>query len=238
MRIRLPLRRSLFFLSAFLFALVALLPLGLALRWLSLDQRGFAAREAEGSIWLGALKEAQFGSVPLGDLQAGLRTLPLLVGRARIDLERLGDDDALRGGIAVSRHRFGVDDVTAHLPTGPLLAPLPLVSLDLGDVTAHFADGLCVGAEGLVKAMVTGDAAGTALPRSLSGDVRCDGGALLLPLVGPSGTEGINIRLYEDGRYRLELIVRAADDATRQRLLASGFTPAGSGYALRVAGKF
>ena len=44
MRIRLPLGRSLFFLCAFLFALVALLPLRLALDWLGLDDKGFAAR--------------------------------------------------------------------------------------------------------------------------------------------------------------------------------------------------
>ena len=50
MRFRLPMRRSLFFIAFFLFALVALLPLGLALRWLSLDERGFSAREAQGSV--------------------------------------------------------------------------------------------------------------------------------------------------------------------------------------------
>ena len=49
MRIRLPLGRSLFFVCAFLFALVALLPLRLALDWLGLDDKGFAAREARGS---------------------------------------------------------------------------------------------------------------------------------------------------------------------------------------------
>jgi hypothetical protein len=45
MRVRLPLGRTLFFVCAFLFALIALFPLRLALDWLSLDERGFAARE-------------------------------------------------------------------------------------------------------------------------------------------------------------------------------------------------
>jgi hypothetical protein len=57
MRIRLPLGRSLFFLCAFLFSLLALFPLRLALGWLALDDRGFAAREAEGvSGWAASPK--------------------------------------------------------------------------------------------------------------------------------------------------------------------------------------
>src|SRR3546814_7791963 len=63
MRFRLPLGRRLFVLCAILFALVALFPLRLALDWLALDERVFAAREAKGSLWLGALSEAQFGSI-------------------------------------------------------------------------------------------------------------------------------------------------------------------------------
>jgi general secretion pathway protein N len=237
MRICLPLGRSLFFLSFFLFALVALLPLGLALRWLSLDARGLSAREAQGSIWLGALREARFGSVPLGDLQARLRSLPLFIGRARVDLRRL-EGEGLSGGIAVSRHAFGVDDVTADLSAGPALAPLPVASLNLTDVSAHFADGLCASAEGLVKASLTGEAGGAALPAGLSGEARCDGGALLLPLASQSGMERLDVRLFDDGRYRFELLVRPSDDAARQRLVASGFAPAGAGYVLRAEGRF
>src|SRR3546814_12494389 len=103
MRFRVPVGRRLFVLCAILFALVALFPLRLALDWLALDERGFAAREAKGSLWLGALSEAQFGSVELGDLQARLRTLPLFVGRARMDLERGGDANTFRGSIKIGR---------------------------------------------------------------------------------------------------------------------------------------
>jgi general secretion pathway protein N len=238
MRIRLPVGRSLFFLFAFLVSLLALLPLGLALRWLSLDERGLAAREAQGSVWLGSLTEAQYGSIPLGSLQTRLRGLPLLIGRARIDLDRRDSAQKFEGGLTVSRHAFGIDDLTASLPLGPALAPLPLTALDLGDVTAHFADGLCTSAEGLVKAGIAGDFGGAPLPSSLSGEARCDGGALLLPLAGPSGMERLDLRLFEDGRYRFELLVRPGDDAARQRLAAAGFAPAGAFYALRADGKF
>ena len=237
MRIRLPLRRSLFFLCAFLFALVALIPSALAIRWLSLDRSGLAAREAKGSIWFGALREARFGPVPLGDVETRLRGLPLLVGRARLDLQSV-EGDGLEGAVTVSRHGFGIDDVTSELAVGAALAPIPGARLVLNDVSARFADGLCASANGLVKANIAVEALGAALPSSFSGEARCDGGALLLPLASQSGMEKLDIRLFGDGRYRLELLVRPADDPTRQRLAATGFAPAGAGYVLKAEGRF
>jgi general secretion pathway protein N len=238
MRIRLPLGRTLFFLLAFLFALVALLPLRLALDWFALDDRGFAARAAKGSVWLGSLSEAQFGTVSLGDLQAQLRSLPLFIGRARVDLERVDEGRRFEGSATVSRHSFGVDDVTGAVDVGGALAPLPIGAIDLSDVTAHFADGLCTSAEGLVKANVAADIAGVSLPGGLSGNARCDRGALLLPLASQSGMEALNLRLFEDGRYEVELAVRPVDDAMRDRLIQSGFALSNNGYALRVSGRF
>ena len=61
---------------------------------------------------------------------------------------------------------------------------------------------------------------------------------MLLPLVSQSGMEALNVRLYEDGRYRLELAVRPSDDSMRDRLLASGFALTNSGYVLSVSGEF
>ena len=238
MRFRLPLGRSLFFVCAFLFALVALLPLRLALDWMGFDERGLAAREATGSIWLGALSEAQLGTIPLGDFATSLRTLPLFVGRARVDIERSDEESRLEGSATVSRHRFGIDDVTARLELGAALAPLPIAALDLGDVSAGFRDGLCASAEGLVTATLAGDVAGVSLPGGLSGNARCDEGALLLPLASQSGLEMLNIRLFEDGRYALELVVRPSDDLVRDRLIAAGFGLTANGYAFTAEGEF
>ncbi len=238
MRVRLPLGRTLFFVCAFLFSLLALLPLRLALDWLALDDRGFAAREARGSIWLGSLSEAQVGAVSLGDLTAQLRTLPLFIGRARVDLARTDEADRLTGSATVSRHSFGIDDMSARLELGSALGPLPVGGVDLSDVTAHFADGVCTSAEGLVRADIAGDVAGITLPGGLSGNARCDRGALLLPLTSQSGMEALNLRLFEDGRYEVELAVRPVDDAMRDRLLGAGFALAATGYALRASGTF
>jgi general secretion pathway protein N len=50
--------------------------------------------------------------------------------------------------------------------------------------------------------------------------------------------ERLDLRLFEDGRYRVELLLRPADDAARQRLAAAGFTAAGAAFALRAEGHF
>ena len=238
MRIRLPVGRTLFFVAAFLFALVALLPLRLALSWFGLDAHGLAAREASGTVWHGALREAQFGSVVLGDVEARLNTLPLLLGRARVSLERPDENGRFEGAATVTRRSFGLDDLSGQLRLGQTLAPLPIAALDLGDVTVRFSGGVCAAAEGLVRAAIAGEVGGVALPSGLSGNARCAGGALLLPLASRSGMEQLNLRIFADGRYRADLFVRPSDDAVRDRLLASGFTLARGGYAMRLDGRF
>lgn len=241
MRFRLPLGRGLFFLCAFLLALIALIPLRIALGWLDVDANGVAAREADGSVWNGALTEAQFGAAALGDLRAGLDMLPLLLGRARISVSRdagdgAGGEDVLEGAVSVSRRSFGIDDLRARLRTAEAFAPLPLRTVDLDNVTAHFDNGLCVSAEGMVRAELGGDIGGIPLPANLSGNARCEEGALLLPLVSQSGMEQVKLRLGAGGAYTLELVVNPGDEALRARLPASGFVEGASGYVLTIQG--
>jgi general secretion pathway protein N len=239
MRIRLPLKRTVFFIAALAAALVVLLPLRAAIGWFALGGRGLAAREAEGSLWLGALKEAQFGPVALGDVSARLNILPLFLGRARLSLSR--DEAAggrFEGAILVTRHSFGLEDLTGQLRTGALFAPLPIATLDLDDVTAHFEGGMCESAEGEVRVGLSGDIAGIVLSSGLRGTIRCAGGALLLPLAGQSGMEQMNIRVEASGRWRADFLVRPTDPAATGRLTAAGFTLGQSGYVRRLEGSF
>jgi general secretion pathway protein N len=238
MRFRLPLGRSILFLAALAFALVALLPLRLAAGWFALDGRGLSAREATGSLWAGALKEARFGAVPLGDLRARLNILPLFVGRARLSIGRDDPGARFEGAVSVTRHGFGVDDLTGELRLGALFAPVPVASLDLQDVTAHFDDGRCDHAEGSVHAGLSGDLAGLLLPSGLTGSVRCAEGALLIPLASQTGMEQMNLRIEAGGRWRIDLIVRPTDPAAQARLAAAGFTASGTGYLRRIEGSF
>lgn len=235
MRFRLPLGKSLFFVGALLALLIALLPLRLAADWLGLGERGFAAREARGSIWSGKLVDTRIAGLALGDLRTDLNVAPLLLMRARVDFKRPGNEDE-RGAISLAPNGLGIDDVTGRLPIGPLFAPLPISTLDLGDVSAHFRGSRCVFAEGRASTRLEGDVAGISLPGGLSGNARCDAGALLLPLVSQSGMERIALRFFEGNHYRADFLVRGGDAALRERLLAAGFTPGPAGYLLSVVG--
>lgn len=237
MRIRLPLGRGLFFLCALLIALIALLPMRLALEWLALDRIGLSARGAGGSIWLGDLKEARFGEAPLGDLSAQLSPVQLLVGRARIDLRGDGPGKT-EGAIGVTRNSFGIDDMSASVPVGAVFSPLPVESLDMNDVSVRFVDGLCERADGNVRAVLAGDIAGLALTQGMTGNARCEGGALLLPLQSQSGMERLRLRLFEDGRYALDLSVRPADPAMGAKLALAGFRENAGGYVFSLEGRF
>lgn len=235
MRIRLPLGRGLFFLCAFLFALLALMPLRVALGWFGLDERGLAAREAEGTVWLGSLSEAQLGGMEVGDVRARTRFLPLLVGQARIELQE-AEGDGFEGAVTSSRHGFGVDDLTARLRPSRSFGPLSLATIDLSDLSVSFAGGQCRSAEGRVRATLSGEVAGIALG-AVGGNARCDAGALLLPLMSQSGTEGIHFRLHADGRYRADILARPAQEDVLNRLLGAGFQPSGDKYVLQIAGR-
>jgi general secretion pathway protein N len=219
MRLRLRWWRQIFFVCALLFSLAALLPLRFALGWLGYADKGLAAREATGSVWLGALTEARFGTVALGDVATRLRFLPLLIGRARLDVEQA--DEGLRGAVTVSRHGFGIDDATGRIEA-EALADLPPPTLDLADLSVRFADGMCVHAEGLMKARFAGELVGVSLTAGFSGEARCDGPAVLLPLISQSGGDRLDVRLFADGRYQIDAALR----------------PGGLPYSARFEGKF
>jgi general secretion pathway protein N len=213
MRLRRRWWRELFFAGALLFSLIALLPLRIALDRLGFADRGLTARQAEGSIWAGALAGARFGEVAIGDVGTRLRMLPLLTGRARLDLE---EEDRLSGAVTVSRHGVGVDDATGTIEL-PALAGLPPATLDLADVSVRFGNGLCAEAEGLVKARMAGELGGVPLAAGFSGQARCDGAALQLPLASQSGGDRLDVRLFADGRYRVDTYLRSGGIPYSQR---------------------
>ena len=239
-RIRLGTGPGAIFAALLVLFLLVFLPMRLALGWVGLDTAGFTARKVSGSVWDGRLTEARFGDVALGDLRAGLSPLQLLVGRARIDLagQAGGQERPLTGAIGLTRHSLGLDDVTGALPVGRVFAPVPVTLLDLDDVTVRFVDGNCDHADGRVRAVLAGDFAGVAVPGSLAGTARCDGGALYLPLGSQGGGEGVALRLWQDGRYRAELTLAPSDPAAAAKLAMAGFGQTASGYQLSIEGRF
>ncbi|MCC2981364.1 type II secretion system protein N [Sphingomonas sp. IC4-52] len=241
-RIRMATGPGALFLAFFVVALIAFLPLRLALAWFGLAEQGMTAREVTGSVWAGELREAAFGRIALGDLSAGVSPVQLVVGRARVDLDGVegaaGSAPRLSGAVGISRHSFGLDDVTASLPVGGTFRPVPVTLLDLQDVSVRFRGDSCEQAEGRVRATMSGEIGGMTVPASLNGNARCDSGALLLPLVSAAGNEGSTIRLWPDGRYRAELTLQPSDPAASARLQASGFIQTDRGMELAIEGRF
>ncbi|PAX09677.1 type II secretion system protein N [Sphingomonas lenta] len=237
-RIALRTRPAALFGAMLLIGLIVFLPMRLALGWFGVGEQGLTARRVSGSIWGATLSEARFGDLSLGDLSARLSPLPLFIGRARVALS--GPDAAgvppLRAAVTVSRHLLGVDDATGTFPTGRVFAPVPVTTLDLEDVTLRFRDGRCEAAEGRVRATLGAAAAGITLPPSVAGNVRCDRGALLLPLTSQAGTEAITLRVQDGGRYDAEFSVQSTDPLLRPRLEAAGFVATPNGYRLSVQG--
>ncbi|MEO5865897.1 MAG: type II secretion system protein N, partial [Sphingomonas sp.] len=71
---------------------------------------------------------------------------------------------------------------------------------------------------------------------AMSGEARCEGGALLLPLVSASGAERVVLRISGAGHYHADLSLQPSDPAAVQRLTLGGFQPTAQGYTLGVDG--
>jgi general secretion pathway protein N len=238
MRFRLRVGRKTFLAAAFLFALVALLPLRLAIDWLGFGERSSPrARRAEASGAAPCRRPRPVRCRSATSLRAST-SLPLFLGRARLSLAGADAETGLEGAVTLTRHSFGFDDVTGRFRTVALFAPLPFSTLDFDDVSAASP-----AAAAPARRAGSGRASPARSPEfrmtsGLSGVARCADEALLCRLVGQSGTEQLNVRLYADGRYRLDLIVRTGDEAVRTRLAAAGFRAVGNGHVLRIDGRF
>ncbi len=230
-------RAKLGLLLALLLGLIAFLPLRLALGAFGLDRIGVSARSVQGSVWFGKAAQLNIGNLPVGTVSVGLSPVQLLVGRARLDIWRkAGAPDDIEGAVTAGVNRMGIDDVTGNIPLGPIFAPLPINAIQFSDVSAYFANGACGHAEGRVRVYIGGELPGLNLSQGLTGEVRCDGEAVLLPLVSQSGLEKFNLRIMANGRYTTEMLVQSSDPALGQGLDPVGFRRAGNGYTLRIDG--
>jgi general secretion pathway protein N len=238
--IRLTTGRAALFGALLVVALFVFLPLRLVLGIAGIGDAGLTARAVEGSVWSGTLRDARAGDIALGDLDARLSPWSLLLGRVRLQLDSDVDTPtrAIHGAVGVSRNGARADDVDATVAPGRLLAPLPVTGLAVEALSVRFQDGTCMAAEGRVRATLSGDIAGVALPSVLSGSIRCEGRSLLVPLSSQAGAERVDLRLEASGRYRATVTLQPGDPAAIARLTALGFVQGAGGYALSVEGRF
>ncbi|MCH7629547.1 MAG: type II secretion system protein N [Proteobacteria bacterium] len=207
----------------FVVALVALLPL-----WVVAGRvEGLSAQAAQGSVWAGRLQDAAYGPLALGDLDARLAPLPLLLGRAEV---------ALRGeGFAARLSRAGVREASGMLPLRGGLGALPVESAAFDHVTAVFRDGACDAALGRVGLTLAIPGVSSLV---LSGEARCAGAVLLLPLRGPGGMERLDLRVQGDGRWRADLVLSGLSPEAAAPLRAAGLAARPDGLVLRTGGRF
>ncbi|HEX7874014.1 MAG TPA: type II secretion system protein N [Sphingobium sp.] len=222
---------------AFLIALIATLPLRLLFSMAGAEEYEIAARSIRGPVWWGAAEELQAGPVRIGTVDVMLSPVQLLLGRARFDISRKkGLPDDIEGALTAGIATRGVDDMTGTLPMGGALAPLPISAVEMHDVSIAFNGARCVKAEGRVRALLSAGVAGLNLANGLSGEVRCEGADLVIPLVSQSGSERIDLRLSGEGRYDGAMSITTSDPVIAGTVGAIGFRPVGGNQVLRVSG--
>jgi len=215
------------------------LPLRLAVSMAGLEGSRFSAKAISGSVWNGRIEGAQLGPFPLGDLDAGVRLLPLLTGRVLMDLERppVAGDPGLFATVGKSGNSLLVQDVTTVLSVGRQLAPLPASAIDLQAVSVRFARGRCQSASGQVRVSLDANIPGLDLKQGLLGKAECQDGVLVLPLQSGSGMEQLTVKLQGNGFYTARLFLSGSDRAWTLLLPTLGFRKVPNGYAIKVAGQ-
>ncbi len=215
------------------------LPLRLAVGMAGLEGSRFSAKAISGSVWNGRIEGAQLGPFPLGDLDAGVRVLPLLTGRILMDLERppVAGDTGLVATVGKSGNSLLVQDATTVLNLGSQLAPLPASAMELQAVSISFAGGRCQSASGQVRVSLDANIPGLNLKQGLLGNAQCQDGVLVLPLQSGSGMEQLTLKLQGNGFYTARLFLSGNDRAWTLLLPTLGFRSVPDGYAIKVAGQ-
>jgi general secretion pathway protein N len=220
---------------AFLLALIGTMPLRFLLSVARVEDMDIAARSVRGPIWWGLAEDLQAGPVRIGTVDVMLSPFPLLLGQARFDISRRqGLPNDIEGALTAGVSTRGIDGMTGMVPMGRALAPLPVVAVEMQDVSIIFNGPRCVKAEGQMRALSSAGMPGLDLANGLSGEVRCDGADLFIPLVSQSGVERIDLRLDGEGHVRGAMTVSSSDPALTGALGAVGFRAVGGRQVLQV----
>lgn len=237
---RLSLRTKLALAAIFVVALIASLPLRLALSGADPGARGITAREVTGTIWGGAIGDLRVGALPLGDVSAHLRPLPLLIGRREVHVERVATPGALPGFSADAAGGEGwlsLGEVQGQVPLGDAFGSIPATALGFRDFHFRTSGGRCVGAGGQVSLVLAPFGELMPAPVALSGTARCNKGALYVPMTGPTGLERLFLRLEPDGRWRADLVLAGLPFEVAAPLLESGFAARPGGIGISASGR-
>ena len=200
---------------------------------------GVVARKVEGIIWDGSIRDLRVGRLVLGDVNARLHFLPLLLARAQVSLSR--GDAPFAPGLAGSVTRriggFSVDNLKVTLPVASLFAPLPVDSVELQDFSARFIAGRCADAGGNARLTVASGISGLDLSNGLLGKPRCDRGQLLIPLLSQSAMEHVDLRISADGVYTASIYLEGDRAEQAAAIALVGFRPVAGGFRMVRKGR-
>ncbi len=219
-------------------AIILFLPLRLAGALIGFDTLGLTARSAGGTVWSGQLDQARLGPVDLGTLDVGLKPLPLLLGRASMDIERAAAEGTqpLAGTVSVGIGRRAIEGLTGSVG-GNSIGGLPIESIAFDNATVVFADGRCVEAAGRATVTVGLSIAGLQLRNGMTGGLNCEGPDLVTTLTGQSGLERLRLTVDAEGNYVARLMVQSTDPFLGAALTAAGFGPTDQGYVRTSRGR-
>ena len=237
---RLSGRSKLVLAAIFVIALIVAFPLRLALSLSDPGGRGITAREVGGTIWDGAIGDLRIAALPLGDVAAHLRPLPLLIGRREVHIERLaatGTPGDFSANAAGGEDWLSLSEVQGQVPIGDAFGTIPATALGFNDFHAELSGGRCVGAGGQVSLILSPFSELMPGPVALSGTARCSKGALYVPMKGPTGLENLFLRLEPDGRWRADLVLGGLPVEVTAPLLEAGFTARPGGIGISASGK-
>ena len=193
-------------LAGLLIGLVALLPARLLL-----PAPPLAATSVTGSIWQARLEGASLGAARLGSIGLAAQPAALLKGRLAWAVS-----GAVQGRLWRGPGGSGAETISATIAGGLMPGVASLTLVEAGAVLD--AQGRCQSASGQAQVQLSPALGGQS---TLAGALRCEAGALALPLASP------------DGRARLELVASA--QGWQARLLLAGASPAETA-ALTAAG--
>ncbi len=202
--------------------------------------KGVSAQKVEGIIWDGSVRNLRIGKLPIGDVNARLHFLPLMLGQAQISLAR-GDAPFAPGISGSFTRRIGgvsIDKMNANIPIVSLFSPLPAENIELQDFSVRFSAGRCAEASGNIRMTLTSSMPGLALSNGLLARPRCEGAQLLIPLLSQSAMEHVDVRVSGDGSFVATFFLEG--DRTEQSvpLALAGFRSVAGGYRMVRKGKF
>lgn len=219
-----------------LIALAATFPMRLAMAWSAPGQ--VSARVIEGPVWNAAIYDLRAGALPLGDVAAKLRFLPLLIGRREIHVERAGpsgiSEFAANGAGGSGWVRLS--EVQGQVPLGDGFGSIPASALGFEAFHATMQDGRCSEAGGKISLIVSPITELMPGPVALSGTARCNKGALYVPMTGPSGMERLFLRLEPSGKWRADLVLAGLPVEVTTALLETGFSSRPGGIGITSEG--